>query len=241
MESPDDGVNDGFKVVLDRQLRPVIVAASNTEVQRKEFQRYNQMSNKIIREMVDRLTEMGGKDIRTVYFNAQGWVRSGPFHIKAHVTVNRFCELYKVEGVEFNEDQRKELEKRSSEVEALDARKEFDDKGTTQVCEFASNFKCLRIADHEDSKFSFLKITPAVESKDIKKVIKAFENGWAMKNLIAKPGVGFAVYMSPQPHNKYDLFINIDPGDYERLFKIKLSAYKEPGRQYHGKKSASLK
>ena len=236
MASPD-GVNDGFKVKLDRQLRPVIVATSNTKVQKKEFQRYNQMSNEIIRDMVNSLTEKGGQDIRTMSFNAGEWTRSRAFLIKAHVTVNRFCELcFKDQREEFTKHQQEELKKRSSKLEALDARKEFDDKGTTQVCEFASNFKCLRIADHEDSKFSFLKITPAVESKDIKKVIKAFENGWAMKNLIAKPGVGFAVYMSPQPHNKYDLFINIDPGDYERLFKIKLSAYEKPIRHYHGKK-----
>ena len=128
----------------------------------------------------------------------------------------------------------------TSKLEAPDAKKEFDEVATEVVCEVTSNFKCLRIADHEVPKFSFLKITPAVESNNIKLVVEAFEDEWAKKNLFAKP-VGFAVYMFAQPQNKYDLFINIDPGDYERLFKKHVPAYEEPHRKHHGEKIARLK
>lgn len=225
-------MDDGFEVHLDRQWRPALVAVSLSEISKGSFQRYNEMSEDIIKKMVVRLNQIAPICLS---FNAGSWVRSRRFHIKAYITVEMFCEKLKSDGQSApSAQQKKSLQDRSSLLEAPKAAAEFA-KGTTTKVFKSNGFTFLRLADTFKCNFSFLKMTPATDPENIKEVVETFEKKWFAKQY-AMPNYGFAVYMFPaMQEESFDLFVRIDPDEYKRLFpnaKASFGSYRAPKRKY---------
>ena len=234
-------MDDGFEIDYDRQLRAAVVAISKSKIPKGSFQRYKQMSDDIIEKMMKKLYEKTADPI-ALSFNAGSWVRSGPFHIKAFVTPDKFCDLLEADGEKLPEKrQKEELKRRHSKLTVREVAAKFSDSPTLVAFE-TEGTECLRLSDKVECSFSYLKLCPAKPCKEIRGAVETFEKEWFAKQ--PQDGGsgwdGFGVYLIPASKSaeKWDVFVNIDPGQYKRIFpkaNAAHEAYEEPERKYRKK------
>ena len=226
----------GFFVRLDRQWRANVVAITKTKVAEGSFELYDEMSEDTIRRMVEALLAKVGEPPFALSINAGAWARSKAFHIKAIVTPDRFCAMRRAGGKRPpSAQERADLERRHSEVIVDQVANGFSSNPTKVVFDIRG-IQCERLDNTVRRNYPYLKLSPAKKPIEFKQAIETFEKEWFVGKTNDKEG--FAIYMIPASENgEWDLFINIDPGQYKRIFPdaITTSAafhYEPPQRTY---------
>ena len=223
--------DDHIKYELDRQLRPVVVAA-NTAFRSSNYQRYTDVTDEKFTKMVLGLIDYAPRSVDfkeiPISFNARNWVRSKQFHIKAHLKVEDFCSLLSKYP---SEDDIRQLRERQN-VDAKAAKEVLLSDPNRRVIFHKSNdhaFSYERLKDSECCNHPFFLITPSLLLNQVRSAVQIFDK------FLPSEIEGFSIHMFMVDAEHFNVFLQIDGNDYTKMFEralVQFKIYKEPNRKY---------